>query len=66
MAGILAKKIGPKKVILCGYSLVILATLLSPVGAELSPYALTVLQVIKGMCGVSTTKRYLDNWHKWK
>ena len=53
IAGVVAKKLGPKKVIVFGYSLVILATLLSPKSAEWSPYALAALQVVKGMCGVS-------------
>ena len=52
IAGVVAKKLGPKKVIVFGYSLVILATLLSPKGAKWSPYALAALQVVKGMCGV--------------
>ena len=62
----MAKKLGPKKVILFGYSMVILATLLSPIGAELSPYALAALQAIKGMCGVSTRSRSLSKTKRYK
>ena len=51
-AGILAKKFGPKKVIAVGYSVLALCSLLTPLAATWSPYAMMVLQILQGMCGV--------------